>query len=59
MVSQPTYPSGRTHKSPIFVKVPFHGVKWGIRFFMKRAQLPNIAYYASNQFRSENERPLK
>ena len=37
----------------------FHGVKWGIRCFIKMAQLSYIAYYASDQFRSENKHPLK
>ena len=34
-------------------------LKLGIRFFIKMAQLPYIAYYSSNQFRSENKHPLK
>ena len=37
----------------------FHGVKWGIRCFIKIAQLSYIAYYASDQFMTENKHPLK
>ena len=33
--------------------------KWGISVFMKMAQLPYIAYFASNQLRSKNKHPLK
>ena len=44
---------------PCWSVMYFHGVLWGIRCFIKMAQLSYIAYYASDQFRSENKHPLK